>query len=201
MSSITTSHAEAWRCFVGVPIAEELREELDRYVERLKQPPEARSVRWVDAAGLHLTLVFLGSLTSDSLPAVKRALSDVAGRHTAFTVPTGGVGAFPSPHDMRVLWYGVNDSAGRLAALAGDLASALGIESSAFRAHLTLARSREGRRGQVLMATLTGGAGDPPRGEISVDHVELYRSHLGQGPARYEVLAATTLCGPNEVRP
>ena len=184
---------DAWRCFVGVPIGETLRDDLSRYVERLREPPEARSLRWSDPDGWHLTLAFLGTVRPDALPAIERSLTATARGRAPFSVATGGVGAFPSPHDMRVLWYGVDDSAGRLTALALDLAAALGLPPSAFRAHLTLARSREGRRGQVLMATLAGAAGEPPRGEITVDRLELYRSHLGRGPARYEVLARAVI--------
>ncbi len=184
---------ETWRCFVGVPIGEQLRDDLSNYVARLREPPEARSLRWSDAAGWHLTLAFLGTVAPDALPAIERGLTAVARGRAPFSAATGGVGAFPSPRDMRVLWYGVDDSAGRLAALATDLAAALGLPPTAFRAHLTLARSREGRRGQVLMATLAGAAGEPPRGEISVDRLELYRSHLGHGPARYEVLARAAI--------
>lgn len=184
---------DAWRCFVGVPIGDRLRDELSSYVARLREPPEARSLRWSDPAGWHLTLAFLGTVPRDALPAIERGLTATARGRAPFSVATGGVGAFPSPHDMRVLWYGVDDSTGRLAALAIDLAGTLGLPPTAFRAHLTLARSRDGRRGQVLMATLAGAAGEPPRGEITVDRLELYRSHLGRGPARYEVLASALM--------
>jgi 2'-5' RNA ligase len=194
MSGMPTAAAdgrgpETWRCFVGVPIGDELRDALSSYVARLQQPPEARSLRWSDPAGWHLTLAFLGPVRPDALPAIEHALRVVTRRCAPFSTATGGVGAFPSPRDMRVLWYGVDDLGGRLAALATELVAALGLPPARFRAHLTLARSREGRRGQVLMATLAGGAGDPPRGELRVDALELYRSHLGDGPARYEVLA------------
>ena len=193
MSKPAITHGDTWRCFVGVPIGDELRDELTRYVDRLKQPPEARSVRWVDAAGMHLTLAFLGSLAPDTIPAITKSLRDVARGHEPFAVPTGGVGAFPSPRDMRVLWYGVDDPGGRLASLAADVASRLRLDAAPFRPHLTLARSIAGGRGHVSMATLVGAAGEPPHGQISVDRIQLYRSHLGKGPARYEVLGTAAL--------
>ncbi len=193
MSGAATDH---WRCFVGVPIGEELRGELAAYVARLRERPDARALRWSDPAGWHVSLAFLGSVSPEAIPAVTRALKGVAAAHTVFSAKSGGVGAFPTPRDMRVLWYGIDDAAGRLHSMASDVRAALLLEDAKFRAHLSLARSREAGRGTMSLGTIAGEAGDPPRGEIRVDRLELYRSHVSKGPAQYEVLASVPLARP-----
>jgi 2'-5' RNA ligase len=70
-------------------------------------------------------------------------------------------------------------------------------EPARFRPHLTLARSRV-RRGAPLgswLATL-----DAPSGALTVSGLTLFRSHLGRGPARYEVLARLPLSGAGSGR-
>jgi 2'-5' RNA ligase len=111
---------ERWRCFVAVPIGEELRASLTSYVEQLRRSPLADAWRWTDPASWHITLAFLGDIAPSSVPVVADALREVAARHTVFTVPTGGLGVFPSSQRPRVLWYGLEDLEGRLAALAAD---------------------------------------------------------------------------------
>jgi 2'-5' RNA ligase len=101
------------------------------------------------------------------------------------------VGAFPRPQRARVLWYGIDDHAGRLDELAGRVSSAAGLpEQDAFRPHLTLARSRndQGSDARPLLA-----AARPPRASLPVTELVLYRSHLGSGPPRYEALRRVAL--------
>ena len=77
---------------------------------------------------------------------------------------TGGLGAFPSPGSARVLWYGVADPDGRLAALAGDLTGALGLDGRGpFRPHVTLARAR---REPVDLRRWLGAAASAPEGVL-----------------------------------
>jgi 2'-5' RNA ligase len=89
-----------------------------------------------------------------------------------------------------VAWYGVADPERRLAMLARDVAIAVGLEAAGrFRAHITLARARA--EPVDLRAWLAGA--EPPSGGLDVDRVDLMRSHLGRGPARYEVLESLPL--------
>src|SRR5688500_15706343 len=85
----------------------------------------------------------------------------------------------------RVLWYGIEDPAGELAALARDLHSELGLEvAGPYRPHLTLARAR---RLPINLAPWLADA-SAPEGELVVDRLDLMRSHLGDASARYEVV-------------
>jgi 2'-5' RNA ligase len=179
---------ERWRCFVAVPIGEELRAALRAGVESWSDAPDLAGLRWTDADSWHLTLAFLGSVDADRIAELSATLREVVAAHPPMRLATGGLGAFPSPGRARVAWYGVADPDRRLAALARDVRRALGVEGSEFRAHVTLARAR---REPVVARGLV--AREAPSGTLVVDHVDLMRSHLGRGPARYERLSTAAL--------
>jgi RNA 2',3'-cyclic 3'-phosphodiesterase len=180
--------SERWRCFVAVPIGDELRADLRAAVDALRGDPDLAGLRWSEPDSWHVTLAFLGSVEADLAPGLISTIGEVAADHGPMRLATGGLGAFPSAGRARVAWYGVADPDGRLAALARDVRDALGVEGSAFRAHVTLARARhEPVPVRGLLERVS------PSGVLVVDHVDLMRSHLGRGPARYERLATAAL--------
>lgn len=197
MSALPAEHP--WRCFVAVPIGEELRANLAAAVERLRdaEPERDAAFRWTDPQGWHVTLAFLGWTPAEAVPSLAEAMRSAASGWGPFIVPAGGLGAFPSPRRARVIWYRIADPERRLRGLARAVREELGLEDGAlFRAHLTLARARA-ERGTALDAGLL--AAELPEGEITVDRLVLYRSHLGRGPAQYEPLAeAPLLAAPAE---
>jgi 2'-5' RNA ligase len=187
---------DAWRLFVAVPLADEVRTPLAAAVRDWAVRPDLAGLRWTDPDAWHLTLAFLGSTPSTDLGRVTEAVAAVAARHEPFEAQTGGLGAFPSKGRARVVWYGVADLGGRVGALAADLQAALDIEvGAAFRPHITLARAR---RDPVDARPWLEGAG-APEGVMSFDRVHLLRSHLGCGPARYEAVASAALAEPTRV--
>lgn len=182
--------AERWRLFVAVPIGEELRDRLAEAVDRWRNEPDLAGLRWADPAAWHLTLLFLGATDPGAVPGIAQALDEVASRHAPMRLATGGLGAFPSATRARVAWYGVDDSGDALRDLAADVRQALAPDDgSRFRAHVTLARAR---REPVDVRDWVRGA-DEPAGELSVTEMLLMRSHLGGGPARYEVLESLAI--------
>jgi 2'-5' RNA ligase len=182
-----------WRCFVAVPIGDELRAGLAVAVEGVRAADRARDAafRWTEPEGWHVTLAFLGATPADRVPEIVDALRAAVVGTPPFQVTSGGLGAFPSARRARVVWYRITDAERRLKILAKGVRQALDIDDGApFRAHLTLARARA-RDGAALDGELR--ATDLPRGEILVDRVLLCRSHLGRGPAYYETLAEVPL--------
>lgn len=185
---------ERWRCFVAVPIPDELRADLATAVERWRTDPRTDGLRWAHVSGLHLTLTFLGGVDPHGVPAVEERIRSVATGHRPFAVRTGRLGAFHRAGSVRVLWYGVEDPAGMLSALAGDLATALDVPlEEAFRPHVSVARAR--RRPIDLRGWIENASLEAPAGTLKVDVLGLMRSHLDGGPARYETLASIKLSG------
>ena len=185
--------AERWRCFVAIPIGEALRDDLRTAVDGWRGREDLAGLRWTDAEAWHVTLAFLGSIDAASVGGVVGRLGTLAEAHPATTSTTGGLGGFPAPARARVAWYGIADVDGGLARLAADGAVALGLDASRpFRPHLTLARARQ--EPVDLRSWLASASA--PVGVLAADRIELMRSHLGGGPARYETLAAFTLGVP-----
>lgn len=182
-----------WRVFVGVPIADPLDAALREALAGLQAAAsvDADELRWIEPQAWHLTLAFLGPTAETEIPRLIDALNGVASDHAPFTIPTGGLGAFPSRREVRILWFGLADRSRRLAELAIAVRNAVGCETaSPFRAHLTLARAR-GDRGVTLPAATW--KVPMPAGQLPIERVVLYRSHLGAGPASYETLSVAQL--------
>lgn len=184
---------DQWRCFVGVPIGEPLGGELRGALRALQTAASAdpQDLRWIDPPAWHLTLAFLGPTSVEEVPRLIDALAEVASNHAPFTIHTGGLGGFPSRREVRILWYGLADRSRRLAELAVAARSAVGCETaSPFRAHLTLARAQGDRGVQVPDATWKV---PMPAGQMTIEQLVLYRSHVGTASARYEILAEAPL--------
>jgi 2'-5' RNA ligase len=181
------------RLFVAVPIGVELREALSAAVTGWRNADELSGLRWSDPDRWHVTLAFLGATEASAVPGILDRLASVAAAHGATASRTGGLGAFPTPAGARVAWYGVQDVEGRIARLAADVGAALGLDTSRpLRPHLTLARAW---RQPVDMRSWLASA-SAPEGELVADRIELMRSHLSRGPARYETLATMKLGVP-----
>ena len=178
-----------WRCFVAVPIDEDVRQTIAAFLEPWKAQDEWR---WVPTESWHVTLAFLGWVDASTLEAVRATIREVAGRHEPMRLAAAGLGAFPSAARARVVWYGIDDGAGRLAALARDLASGMGLDGGApFRPHITLAHARAGTadaRGWLEAASASA-----PALTLKMRRLDLMRSHLGSGAPRYETLATMQL--------
>lgn len=146
--------------------------------------------RFADPGGWHVTLAFLGATPVASVGPLVDRVADAVGELAPFEVSTGGLGGLPSRRRARVLWYGVSDPDRRLRDLARVVQAAASLEDGApFRPHITLARARDRRgadAGELMLA-------DVPGGSVAVRGVTLFRSHLGRGPAHYEVLAEVPL--------
>ncbi|HUG95629.1 MAG TPA: RNA 2',3'-cyclic phosphodiesterase [Pleomorphomonadaceae bacterium] len=195
----TETTRETWRCFVGIPVGSPLRKDLQLAVARWRARQDAPDLRWSEPDGWHVTLAFLGNTDPSDVPGVVSALHVAADGVAEFQVETGGVGAFPRPGAAQAIWYGMSDPHHQLTDLAARVQAAVrpSSEPARFRPHLTLARSRV-RRGEPLgswLATL-----DAPSGALTVSGLTLFRSHLGRGPARYEVLARLPLSGAGSGR-
>jgi 2'-5' RNA ligase len=183
-----------WRCFLAVPIPSALRLSLADAVATMRSDPRIEaSWRFADASGWHVTLAFLGATPPAAVGSLVDGVRDAVRDLVPFGVATGGLGGFPSRRRARVLWYGVADPDRRLRELSRLVQSAAGLEDGTpFRPHITLARARarQGVDAQTLLAA------EVPVGSVPVPGVTLFRSHLGRGPAGYEVLADVPLGVP-----
>jgi 2'-5' RNA ligase len=193
---------ETIRAFIAVPLPHPLLDRLSALQRQLESQIPSRSVRWVRAEGIHLTLKFLGDTPTEKLPDIKRALTAVARHAPACTFTVGELGCFPNPRRPRVVWVGVQEPAGRLAALQDaieEVMAPLGYppEGRGFTPHLTLGRVRPGaRRSDVArVGEVVTGTTVESLVEMSGDHFALIRSVLKPTGAEYTTLEKFLLQG------
>ena len=156
----------------------------------------AEELRWVRPEGMHLTLKFLGDVPAERVPAIEEALAAAVEGPLEMRLAFRALGTFGGPARLRVLWVGAEGDTPRLVELAGRVESALAPlgfppERRPYSPHLTLARvsdraSPEQRR---RLAELVAAFAMPPAPEAVVREVNLMRSFLEPGGARYQRLA------------
>jgi RNA 2',3'-cyclic 3'-phosphodiesterase len=185
---------DSWRLFVAIALSDAARQELAAAQARLRRL--ILPVRWVEPAGAHLTLKFLGATDPERVAALIAALRAVAAQSAPFTLYTSAPGVFPNARRPRVLWLGLAGPLEQLAALqvAVDTtleALAFPRDTQPFRPHLTLGRVRE-RATIGDPAALTAAfvaLGKRAAAPVPVTALCLLRSELQPGGAHYTPLA------------
>lgn len=126
------------RLFVAIEVdASSFRDD----IEAVRKAVKCRA-KFVDTKAMHITLKFLGDLSSQELPKITKALDSLEG-FGPLDIKLSGLGVFPSPERTRVLWVGaLSDALPNLAASVESLLKEYGPPPK-FHGHLTLARIRE----------------------------------------------------------
>lgn len=173
------------RLFLSVPIPPGQRPPL---LELMRQLPRD-GLKTVEPENLHFTLKFLGSVPSSQLPAIQSALRTVS--FQPFEVALKGVGVFPDPNRVRIVWVGA-ESPG-LESLAQKINDALApfFPKEAFSAHLTIARVKQ----KVDLADFLSRWAGEEFGRFQVREFLLMKSTLGRVGSVYEPLAVFPCSG------
>jgi 2'-5' RNA ligase len=195
---------ELARVFIGLALGPELGETALGAVALALGVRAARDWRLPRAAGLHVTLLFLGDVPRAALAGLGERLGEELGGRPAPRLVLDRAGAFPRRGAERVLWLGIAEepgSEGRLADLHGRALRAarragLGLAPDAqrpFQPHVTVARPRrvrgraEGRAPAAFFALA-------PELAFAPAEVALFESTPApDGPPLYARLAAVPL--------
>jgi 2'-5' RNA ligase len=189
----------ALRCFVAIELPDAVRSALGAAQERLRASAPRADVRWVDPAGMHLTLKFLGKVPAERVGAVRAAVGEVAALHPPMALVCAGLGVFPGPGRPRVFWAGLTGPLAELGRLAREIELAvepLGFprEARPFTGHVTLGRARS-TRGVAHVVEALVEIGSLEFGGWTAGEVVLFQSHLHPTGARYEAVARLDLGG------
>jgi len=171
------------RLFIALTLSFEVHTELDSFMQALK-PIAGNSIRWVDAANIHLTLKFLGEVEPAKLKRLSDEIRQIASASVPFDFSVCGTGVFPAWNRPRILWAGV-DAPTNLISLQSqiDLSTrAIGFPSEArvFSPHLTLGRVNEWMTPSQLSALrLEMDQGkDKVFGTVAANQVTIFQSTL-----------------------
>jgi RNA 2',3'-cyclic 3'-phosphodiesterase len=180
------------RLFAAVLPPPDVTEQLAAEVTRLKKLPGADALRWTGRPGWHFTLAFYGEVGEELVPDLAARLRRAAARTPPFPLALRGGGQFGHG---RALWTGAEGDLPALRLLAERAEAAArkaGVpmgEHRRYKAHLTVARSRDAVDVRPYVDSLTGFTG----GTWTVRELVLVRSHLprsgvpGEQP-RYEAV-------------
>jgi 2'-5' RNA ligase len=176
------------RLFYAVAADDEVKAAAATAVERLRRLPA--DYRWVDPRDMHVTLRFLGETPEEKLPEVEGRLREAAAKTAPFEIVYGGVGAFDSLEDARVVWLGLDEGFEPMLGLAGLLGR---DEPRPFAPHMTLGRRRRASAPPEFLAALR----EEPRWGLRrpVGKLSLYASRPAPFGHAYEILLEADFAG------
>ena len=193
---------EVIRTFIAVDLPPTVLDALGQISTQLQSKLADTPVRWVDFEKMHLTLKFLGDVSTENIAMVERILKSEAAKRPVMEIGIGGIGAFPKMRHPRVIWIGVEAPSELFDLRRGieDGVARLGYnyDKYEFTPHLTLGRiSRKASAsdvrnvGNVLHDFQVGFIG-----VARIDAVHLYRSDLHPDGAVYTRLYSAGLTDP-----
>lgn len=185
------------RAFIAIELPNEVREKLAGTQQRFQSQLEApvrKSVRWTPPGNIHLTLKFLGDVSTASLPLLIEFLTSESSHHQPFSLAYGGIGAFPNRRHPRVIWAGC-EATPELASLQKAIDSGTGqlgfpSDHRLFSAHLTLGRVTQTASQEEVetLAQALGRTKPEPSDSFTVDRFHLFQSDLRPAGAVYTIL-------------
>ena len=98
---------EVIRAFIAINLSADVLERIEQVAQDLKKRMNSVPIRWVPTENIHLTLKFLGNVSTANLELLKDILGNVASNHHECDISVGGIGVFPKPHNPRVIWVGM----------------------------------------------------------------------------------------------
>lgn len=173
------------RTFIAVDLPDELRAK----IKNIQMELGSFKLRFVDPGIIHVTMKFLGDVSQDRIDDIKSALDQI--KTPCFDVHVHGIGVFPKPNYIRVVWVGLEGGLQELHREIESLLQPLGFprERKGFKSHATIARVKTlpPAKRTKLNATLSKFS-DIDIGSFTVKEVKLKKSTLTPKGPIYEDL-------------
>lgn len=189
------------RTFLAVPLPAEIRDKLTSLQRQLAQGTS--KITWTQPENLHVTLIFLGDVSAEEVPAICKAAQEASSSIRPFEARVRGVGSFPDLRRPRILWAGISEGTDPLRELF-DLIS-LQLEPIGFRReeriytpHVTIGRVRQSQHG---LAELLQSQTAFDAGTTTVEEVHIYSSELTPKGSLYTVMGRARLGEKKETSP
>jgi 2'-5' RNA ligase len=186
------------RSFLAFELPLEVEAVVNQVSEELKR--SSLNAKWIKSGNVHLTVVFMGDVEMDEIPAIKEKIEKVCLTYGAFNISLKGLGCFPHARKPRVIWVGVDGDLERMSSFRDTLLERLitfGIkeEKRRFKPHLTLGRFRKPKRTSSEELELISRYEDVTSPTCSLTELVLFKSELKPGGARYTRLGVWPLSG------
>jgi len=177
------------RTFIAIDLPEKFVPEIERIGSTIKMP----GVKLVEPGLVHITLKFLGDIHEDKVEPIASALSEI--RCKPFEAVIQGIGVFPKPSYVRVVWLGAQGDFETLHREVERVLSPFRFEKEGdFTPHATLARVKQPVNRIELMEKIKN-IGDGDFGTFRVASIHLKKSTLTPRGPIYETLKEIKLPG------
>jgi 2'-5' RNA ligase len=197
--SRSDSRPERHRLFVAIALPETVRHAIEKTRDELRAALPAKSIRWTRSDQFHLTMRFLGGVEASRVDRLHDAMRRACAGAGALQLRAARIGVFPGPRRPRVVWTGVDDRDGRLAALQRAIEAATNAfteeqPQETFTGHITLARCRDlDRNAASTLTSLVQAMADKSFGYWTAVSVDIVRSQPTPQGSRYTTLAEISL--------
>ena len=175
------------RTFIAVELPEKFLPEIEHIGSQIKIP----GVKLVEPGLVHITMKFLGDIQEDKIEPIASSLSQI--RCKPFEASIKGIGVFPKPSYVKVIWLG---GFGDFDTLHTDVERILlrfkFKQEGDFTPHATIARVKQPVNRTDLMEKIIN-IGDPDLGTFGVSSICLKKSTLTPRGPIYETLKEITL--------
>lgn len=186
------------RSFLAFELPLEIKNVVVRVSEELRQ--STLNARWVKVDNIHLTVVFMGNIKTEDIPAIARGVKEVCQAFGPFDLSLKGIGCFPNRRNPRVIWLGLDGDLEPMSefrdALQGHLTD-FGIkeEKRKFKPHLTLGRFRRPKKMDSKEDQLLSKYEDISSSVCSLKELILFKSDLKPTGAVYTKVETWPLTG------
>jgi RNA 2',3'-cyclic 3'-phosphodiesterase len=197
--SKSDTRPERYRLFIAITLPEAVKQAIERAQNEIRTALPAKSIRWTRREQFHLTMRFLGSVAVQDVDRLNEAVRRACAGSGVLQLQAAGIGVFPGVRRPRVVWAGVDDRGGRLAALQRSIEAASAPFTNEppqekFSGHITLARCRDISRTEASkLATVVDKLANRSFGEWSATAVEIIRSETLPGGSRYTTVIEIAL--------
>ena len=187
------------RAFIAIEIPTHIHQKIAAQTASLRENIASSLVRWVPIVNIHLTLKFLGDVLPAKTEQLSQMLDELAHSYKAHEIQISGLGAFPNPRQVRIIWIGIQapDTLHTLQTGLETASAKLGFppENRPFHPHLTLGRVKQGispAGAQSIQAALAN-TKIGHIGTVRIEALHLFKSDLKPSGAVYTKLYSAPL--------
>lgn len=172
------------RTFISIEPDFSTKERIKDFISRQRTNSDFINVRWVKPQNTHITLAFLGNISKNIIPTLRKELKDVASLYSAFKINLSDIGGFPNIYKPRVLWIGIEDNPD-LVNLKKDIDKklqkiGLKFDTKSFLPHITIGRWRN--------TTFNSSKKSNFRASFIANKINLVKSELTKSGPLYSII-------------
>ena len=183
------------RTFIAIELDASIQKALQNIQDQLKKAQ--CEVKWVKPENIHVTLKFLGDISSDQVELIEQILERTLAPFRSFPMEITHVGAFPKIENPHIIWVGTNPQQHTVKDMALFLEKQLEMagfkkEDRDFAPHITIGRLKLSTNKPALVKAIKSVAIAPPLLQL-VQKITLFKSTLSSQGSIYEALRTVQL--------